>query len=110
MSGTTMASAPFSNAIGTPKLASRGGAAARAGGKTWHAARRPHGRSGSFASFSLRARRVRLSSETHRESRRDGPAALGPVRNIRASILRHQLNCGVSASLYDAITDVVDAS
>ena len=68
------------------------------------------GAQGHFASFSLRARRVRLSSETHRESRRDGPAALGPVRNIRASILRHQLNCGVSASLYDAITDVVDAS
>ena len=38
----------FSNAIGTPNLAIRGGAAARAGGKTWHAARRPHGRSGSF--------------------------------------------------------------
>lgn len=39
-----MASAPFSsNAIGIPNLAARGGAAARAGGKTWHAARRPHG-------------------------------------------------------------------
>src|SRR5215813_10968304 len=37
MSGATMAWAPFSNAIGTPNLAIRGGAAARAGGRTWHA-------------------------------------------------------------------------
>src|SRR5258707_1224714 len=33
---------------------------------------------GSFASFSSRARPVRLSSETHRESRCGGPAAPGP--------------------------------
>ena len=53
MSGATMASAPFSNAIRTPNLAIRVGAAARtilrcdrAGGKTWHAAHRQHGRSG----------------------------------------------------------------
>src|SRR5215470_9559509 len=53
MSGAAMASAPFSNAIRTPNLAIRVGAAARtilrcdrAGGKTWHAAHRQHGRSG----------------------------------------------------------------
>jgi hypothetical protein len=47
-SGATMASAPFSSAIGTPNLAIRGGAAAstilrcdRAGGKTWRARRTP---------------------------------------------------------------------
>ena len=30
------------------------------------------------------------------------------IRDIRASILRHQLNCRVSASLYDLVIDVVD--
>src|ERR1700694_813129 len=54
--GATAASASFSSAIRTRKLAIRVGAAAstivrcnRAGGKTRHVARRPHGRSGSFA-------------------------------------------------------------
>src|SRR6516164_2442368 len=51
--GATTASAFFSSAIGTPNLPIRGGAAANtinrcnsAGGKTWHAARKSHGRSG----------------------------------------------------------------
>src|SRR6516164_3511620 len=52
--GATTASTFFSSAIGTPNLPIRGGAAANtinrcnsAGGKTRHAARKPHGRSGS---------------------------------------------------------------
>src|SRR5215472_1800734 len=52
--GATTASVSFSSAIGTPNLPIRGGAAANtinrcnsAGGKTRHAARKPHGRSGS---------------------------------------------------------------
>src|SRR6516165_7485094 len=50
--GATTALAFFSSAIGTPNLPIRGGAAANticnsAGGKTRHAARKPHGRSGS---------------------------------------------------------------
>jgi hypothetical protein len=53
--GATAASASFSSPIGTPRLAIRVGAAAstiircnRVGGKTRHAARRPHVRSGSW--------------------------------------------------------------
>src|SRR5262249_18071414 len=52
--GATTASAFFSSAIGTPNLPIRVRAPAdtinqcnSAGGKTWHAARKPHGRSGS---------------------------------------------------------------
>ena len=51
--GATTASASFSSAIGTPNPPIRVRAPAspivrcdRAGGKTWHAARKPHGRSG----------------------------------------------------------------
>src|SRR6516225_9634949 len=62
MSGATMASAPFSNAIGTSNLAIRGGAAARAGGKTWHAARRPYGRSGSRTAVATTRQQERYAS------------------------------------------------
>jgi len=54
--GATTASASFFSAIGTPNLPMRVRAPANtinrcnsAGGKTWHVARKPHGRSASFA-------------------------------------------------------------
>src|SRR6266478_1548979 len=69
--GATTASASFSSAIGTPNLAIHVRAPANtinrcnsAGGKTRHAARRPHGPSASNSENSVRAYVFRFASNS----------------------------------------------
>src|SRR5215470_12094837 len=85
----TMASAPFSNAIGTLNQAIRVGAAAstilrcdRAGGKTWHAPRRLHGRSRSD-SENLRLNRSSLVRPQRADTRALSAAPACPERTLK---------------------------